>query len=79
MSNFVNRLDEKIFDAVLRAQDVVSALVPRTAIIETFLQTSFEELTPEQQVQIVETMGPEWYLRIAKRMEKRLREIDQSL
>ncbi len=78
-SNFIESLDDKIFNAVLRANSIVQTRMPITAIIESFLQTSFESMTPEQQVQILTDLGPEWYLPIAARMEKRIRKIDQSL
>lgn len=79
MKSFAERLDVAVMDAAIKVQTAVSKAIPIDIQLESLIQMSFARLTPEQQVQIVEQMGADWYLKVAARIEKRFSEIDSSI
>lgn len=79
VKSYVERVDERVMDAVIRAQGHVSKMMPSDTTLQSVLNSSFMALTPELQVQLVEMMGTEWYLDLAAKIEKQLRKFDGVL
>ena len=74
---YVEKLDQAIFDAVIKLTGVVTSQLPTSAQLQSVIRLSFELLTPEQKKIIVEQAGPEWYLALAARIEKELHLVDK--
>ena len=78
MKSFPEQLDESIFDATLAIMDAFNSVYPSDTRIITFLKASFDKLTPEQRVNIVQQYGAEWYVKLAAEVQRRQRQIDKA-
>jgi hypothetical protein len=74
---FPEVLDRIVFDAALRVYGTMLHVLPEDAQLASMVRASFEALTPEQRAQIVSELGPEWYLKLATKIEKELAKIDK--
>jgi hypothetical protein len=65
------KIDQVVFDTVLKWTETIEKMFPTDTVLESVLLTSFNRLTPEQRVYIVDNLGTEWYIKLAARLEKR--------
>lgn len=70
--SYAEKVDNLVFNALVRTVERVNKKLPKDTILRSMLRTSFARLTPEQQAQIVAQMGPEWYLKLASKLDKEL-------
>jgi|TARA_R110002110_G_scaffold8146_5_gene40835 hypothetical protein len=76
--SYPEKLDNKIFDAILRLRKNIMETYPEDAMIDSILRASYVGMQPEQQLQIVEQLGPDWMVEIAAKLEKKLTQIDKQ-
>lgn len=74
-SSFPELLDEIVSEALFEVYSVVQDVMPTNSVIETTLMSSYTRLTPQEQLQIVEMLGADWFLKLSTRIEKRLRQL----
>ena len=51
---------------------------PEDSMIESILRMSYVTMTPQEQIKILENLGPDWIVKIAAKVEKKLAEIDKQ-
>jgi len=75
--SYPEKLDNYIFDSILRVRKQIVETYPEDALLTSILRSSYISMKPEEQLQIVENLGPDWMLNIAVKVEKKLSEIDK--
>jgi hypothetical protein len=75
---YPEKLDNHIFDAVLKVRGHILDRYPEDALISSMVRQSFITMQPMEQVQIVDKLGPDWMVKIAAKVEKKLSEIDKQ-
>ncbi len=65
-------MEETIDRAFATVNDAVDKMYPEDAILKSILDLSFEVLTPEQKKAMLEQAGPEFFLDLAAKIEKRV-------
>ena len=75
--SYPEKLDNAIFDSILKVRKQIIETYPDDALLASVLRASYISMKPEEQLQIVETLGPDWMLEIAVKVEKKLSEIDK--
>lgn len=68
--SWAEQVDDSVMDAVASFSEAIETVYPSDTILESMLQVSFDALTPEQQVAIVNQMGVEWYVKMAAKMQR---------
>jgi len=76
--SYPEKLDNYIFDAVLKVRGHILETYPEDALINSMVRQSFITMQPMEQVQIVDKLGPDWMVKIAAEVEKKLGEIDKQ-
>ncbi len=61
---------------MVRASAVIDELYPPDTILKSVLDLSFGALTPEQKKLLIEQAGPEFFLDLAAKIEKRVAKLD---
>jgi len=69
----MEELDGIVFDALLEVNEAVTDIYPNGSVIQSTLMASYLALTPEEQVQIVEQLGADWFVKMSAKLERRLR------
>jgi hypothetical protein len=75
--SYPEKLDNFIFDSILKVRKQIVETYPEDVLLASILRDSYISMKPEEQLQIVENLGPEWMLNIAVKVEKKLSEIDK--
>ena len=68
--SWAEEVDDSVMDAVASFSDAIEVVYPAETILQSMLQASFEALTPEQKLAIVNQMGVEWYVKMAAKMQR---------
>jgi hypothetical protein len=68
--SYVNMIDEAIVQGVATVQEAVEKVYPEDAVIESLLFESFNRLSPQDQLLIVQEMGTEWYVKMAAKVRR---------
>ena len=71
--SWAEQIDDSVMDATASISDAIETVYPSDTILQSMLQVSFEALTPEQKLAIVNQMGVEWYVKMAADMQRRSR------
>lgn len=73
--NHLEELEDAALDAMNDMYETVQNTYPSDSTIQAVLMMSYKNLTPEQQVQIVEQVGADWFLKLSAKIERRLRRL----
>tara|TARA_X000001036_G_C20471006_1_gene721536 strand:+ start:120 stop:368 length:249 start_codon:yes stop_codon:yes gene_type:complete len=76
--SFPEKLDDKIFDAVLKVRATILETYPEDTMIDSMIRGSYLALQPQQQLEILDSVGPDWMVEVAAKLEKKLAEIDKQ-
>ena len=76
--SFIEEADEIIGDTIYDLSEVVNEVLPAKSMIQTTLMLTYQQMTPEQQLDIVEKVGTDWFLKLSARVEKQLRNLTVS-
>ena len=76
--SYPEKLDEAIFDAVLKVRGSIIETYPEDTIIASIMRASYTAMQPQEQLQILESLGPDWMVEIAAKIEKKLSAIDKQ-
>lgn len=71
----LEELDEVIFDTLIDMKGLINDVMPTGTMLQTILRSSFQRLSPQEKLQIVEAMGPEWYIDMATKIERELNKL----
>tara|TARA_R110000824_G_scaffold248048_2_gene437164 strand:- start:199 stop:450 length:252 start_codon:yes stop_codon:yes gene_type:complete len=75
---FPEKLDDFVFDSILKTRGKILDKYPEDSMIESILRMSYVTMTPQEQIKILENLGPDWIVKIAAKVEKKLAEIDKQ-
>ena len=75
---FPEKLDDFVFDSILKTRGKVLDKYPEDSIIESILRMSYVSMPPQEQINVIENLGPDWIVKIAAKVEKKLAEIDKQ-
>lgn len=78
-NSFIERLEACVDNSLSEMYAVVDCTFPRESQIQNILVASFQALSPQEQANIVETLGTEWYLDVATKIEKRIRALTKEV
>lgn len=70
---FPEVLDEALMGAFEHLIESVEEVYPEDAVVMSLVYSSFYRLTPQQQDQIIQQMGTEWYLEMAAKAQRHMR------
>ena len=70
--SFVERMEETTDRAFATVSNAVNEMYPEDVILKSILDLSFEVLTPEQKKALLEQAGPEFFLELVAKIEKRV-------
>tara|TARA_R110000765_G_scaffold57133_1_gene112269 strand:+ start:211 stop:456 length:246 start_codon:yes stop_codon:yes gene_type:complete len=76
--SYPEKLDDFIFDSILKTRKKILEKYPEDVMLESILRQSFVSMPPQEQLNIVENLGPDWIVKIAAKVEKKLSEIDKQ-
>ena len=76
--SFPEKLDNSIFDSILKVRERVILTYPEDAMIDSIMRAGYTAMKPEEQMQILDNLGPDWIVGIAAKIEKKLSEIDKQ-
>ena len=76
--SYAEKLEGMVMDAAIKFQLKLNEAMPLDVRLESVMMSTFEALTPEEQIQLVDTIGPEDYLKLAAKIEKLLAPIDEA-
>jgi len=76
--SYIDILQDLYINQLIRMKGLVSILIPSDTVIKSSLIRSFQQLTPERQAQIVEQLGPDWYIEMAAKIERQLRALTKE-
>lgn len=74
--SFVEKMEETIDRAFATVNSTVDKMFPEDAILNSILDLSFEALPPEQKKLLLEQAGPEFFLDLAAKIEKRVAKLE---
>jgi len=75
---FPEKLDDFVFDSILKTRGKILEKYPEDSMIESILRMSYISMPPQEQVNVLENLGPDWIVKIAAKVEKKLSEIDKQ-
>lgn len=76
--SYPEKLDDAVFDAVLKVRGSIMSTYPEDSMIDSIMRASYTAMQPQEQLQILESLGPDWMVEIAAKIEKKLSEIDKQ-
>ena len=76
--SYPEKLDESIFNAVLRVRGTVLNTYPDDSLINSLMRASYVAMPPQEQLQVLENLGPDWMVEVGSKIEKKLAEIDKQ-
>lgn len=74
-TSYTELLDSVIGEALFDLSSIVQDTYPADSVIQTVLMASFVALSPEEQKQIIETVGADWFVKLATKIDKSLRQL----
>ena len=77
--SYLSDVEQAVEAAVLKWQQAINLVLPENQQIESLLLSSFEGLPPEEQARVIEQLGPEWYVKLATKIARQHRQIDNEL
>jgi hypothetical protein len=75
---YAEKLDDSIFDALLKIREHVLSTYPEDTLLDSMVRQSFVAMQPQEQMEIVQNLGPDWMVKVAAKIEKKLGEIDKQ-
>ena len=76
--SYPEKLDDFIFDALLKVRGSIMDKYPEDTMIDSIMRASYVAMPPQEQVQIIENLGPDWMVEVGAKIEKKLSEIDKQ-
>lgn len=61
-----------VVEEMVRAEDTLDRVMPKEAVLRSVLISSFGKLTPEQRSAIIKKLGVDWYLTLARKLEREM-------
>lgn len=74
MSNksFVEKVEDTVSDIFESTSEAVDEMFPDDIILKSVLDASFAALTPQQKLDMMNQTDPEFFIKLATKIEKRL-------
>jgi hypothetical protein len=76
--SYPEKLDEFIFDSLLNVREKILRVYPEETTLASITRSSYLSMQPQEQAQIMQTLGPDWIVKISANIEKKLSEIDKQ-
>ena len=76
--SYPEKLDEAIFDALLKVRGLIMETYPEDTMLDSMMRASYVAMPPQEQLQILENLGPDWMVEVGSKIEKKLSEIDKQ-
>ena len=76
--SYPERLDNAIFDSILKVRERIMLTYPEDAMVDSIMRAGYTAMQPQEQMQILENLGPDWMVDIAAKIEKKMSEIDKQ-
>ena len=76
--SYPERLDNSIFDSIHKVRERIMLTYPEDAMVDSIMRAGYTAMQPQEQMQILENLGPDWMVDIAAKIEKKMSEIDKQ-
>ena len=76
--SYPEKIDDFIFDSVLSVREKILRTYPEDTMLNSITRASYLSMQPQEQAQIMQTLGPDLIVKISANIEKKLLEIDKQ-
>ena len=76
--SYPEKIDDFIFDSVLRVRGKILETYPEDALIDSMMRSTYVAMSPQEKANIIQNLGPDWLVKISAEIEKKLTRIDKQ-